>query len=199
MYTSSVDSVLYPSFRLSLNIVNCYLFSCYDTYLSMDQYLPFETKTTCWKAINSICLVWSLLLFLGEISSVTYLDLLKETREYLVYNFFTTIIWITEVGGPLLNSINRRRDVSISGDDDVEERSVLSEVRFLSSLPETFELAVALYFLIDSIHLLFKWINPELDINGNIVDIIVNIVGYSYQILKSHQEYISDLEGYTEV
>jgi hypothetical protein len=123
---------------------------------------PLRAPKT-WMWINAVCLAWSILLFIEIIFTLGPLDRLEGTRAYITYNFVTTLVWVVEVGLTVL--------------DDVKQ-SILSR-------RDLFELAVALFFLIDSMRLFLDWYKADVDVGGESLDILINFAAYVY-LLKTN-------------
>ena len=113
--------------------------------------------------INAVCLAWSILLFIEIMFTLGPLDRLEGTRAYITYNFVTTLVWVVEVGLTVL--------------DDMKQQSILSRW-------DLFELAVGLYFLIDSMRLFLDWYKADVDVGGKSLDILINFAAYVYQLSK---------------
>ena len=122
---------------------------------------PLRAPKT-WMWINAVCLAWSILLFIEIIFTLGPLDRLEGTRAYITYNFVTTLVWVVEVGLTVL--------------DDMKQ--------LILSRRDLFELAVALFFLIDSMRLFLDWYKADVDVGGKSLDILINFAAYVYQLSK---------------
>lgn len=133
--------------------------------------MDFVTTSSCsplrapktWMWINAVCLAWSILLFIEIIFTLGPLDRLEGTRAYITYNFGTTLVWVVEVGLTVL--------------DDMKQSIVLSR-------RDLFELAVALFFLIDSLRLFLDWYKADVDVGGESLDVLINFAAYVYLLSK---------------
>ena len=74
-----------------------------------------------------------------------------------------TLVWVVEVGLTVL--------------DDMKQSIVLSR-------QDLFELAVALFFLIDSLRLFLDWYKADVDVGGESLDTLINFAAYVYQLSK---------------
>lgn len=122
---------------------------------------PLRARKT-WMWINAVCLAWSILLFIEIIFTLGPLDRLEGTRAYITYNFVTTLVWVVEVGLTVL--------------DDMKQ--------LILSRRDLFELAVAVFFLIDSMRLFLDWYKADVDVGGKSLDILINFAAYVYQLSK---------------
>ena len=112
--------------------------------------------------INAVCLAWSILLFIEIIFTLGPPERLEGTRAYLTYSVGTTLVWVVEVGLTVLGM----------------EQSILSR-------RDLFELAVAVFFLIDSMRLFLDWYKADVDVGGKSLDILINFAAYVY-LLKTN-------------
>jgi hypothetical protein len=121
---------------------------------------PLRARKT-WMWINAVCLAWSILLFIEIIFTLGPPERLEGTRAYLTYSVGTTLVWVVEVGLTVLGM----------------EQSILSR-------RDLFELAVAVFFLIDSMRLFLDWYKADVDVGGKSLDILINFAAYVYQLSK---------------
>ena len=133
-------------------------------------------KTWIW--INAVCLAWSILLFIEIVLTLGLLERLEGTRAYITYNFGTTLVWVVEVGLTVL--------------DDMKQSIVLSR-------QDLFELAVALFFLIDSLRLFLDWYKADVDVGGESLDILINFTAaYVYQCRKLQESPVVGSDDYLD-
>lgn len=122
-----------------------------------------EKNPALWNAINSICFIWSFLL-LWEILGVSnnVIEHLLSEQMYLVWNFGTTVLWCTETGS-----------------------TVWYHGYSASKTSDRIQLGLAIYFLVDSIHLFYKWQNPELDVEEELFDVVIGTISFLGMLLYS--------------
>ena len=137
---------------------------------------PLRAPKT-WMWINAVCLAWSILLFIEIIFTLGPLDRLEGTRAYITYNFVTTLVWVVEVGLTVL--------------DDMKQQSILSRW-------DLFELAVGLYFLIDSMRLFLDWYKADVDVGGESLDTLINFAAYVYQLSKLQESPVVGSDDYLD-
>ena len=136
--------------------------------------------------INAVCLAWSILLLIEIIFTLGPLDRLEGTRAYITYNFGTTLVWVVEVGLTVL--------------EDVKQSIVLSR-------RDLFELAVALFFLIDSMRLFLDWYKADVDVGEESLEVLLNFAAYVYLLSKLQEspvvagsdDYLDTLEDEEDV
>ena len=145
----------------------------------------FSKNETAWLWINAICAVWSLLLVIEILWTLSPLDRLEGTRAYLSYSFGTTIIWVFEV---IVHLWNRKRHPQHAGDGEREYRHETIQLGL--------ELILALYFLLDSTKVFVKWQTSDADVGAELLDSIVGLAAYLYQFVRIRREgeQISSLE-----
>ena len=124
-----------------------------------------------WNAINAFVFLWSFLLSieLGSSNKISALERLEDVRYYLVWNFGTTLIWASEV---TLNCLAAKSSSQHSSSWPKENVQLL------------IELILALYFTGDSIYMLRKWKQQGEDLDGQLVDTVLNSLAYLYLLLK---------------
>uniref|UniRef100_A0A7S2EUL1 Uncharacterized protein n=1 Tax=Trieres chinensis TaxID=1514140 RepID=A0A7S2EUL1_TRICV len=148
-------------------------------------YSPFRARKT-WITINSMCLLWSILLILELAFTLDPLDRLEGTRVYLSYNFVTTIIWLLEVGLTLADvyATNHR-----------ESCFECLHFRTRQDVELMVELIVALYFFGGSLQVFFQWYTVDTNVSGQFVDAILNLVAYAYLLWRVMSDRSSDSDG----
>ena len=119
-----------------------------------------------WLCINFVCCLWSVLLVVSILSTMSPLNRLEGTQLYFIWNFGTTLVWCIEAG---LNGYYARQHQLSNTNSRFPWTSVL-------------EVALAIYFTADSIHLFRKWLKPDQDIEGELADTIVSTLAYAYQL-----------------
>ena len=99
-------------------------------------------------------------------------------------------MYMYQTGLLSLSDASPRREVPMGQeDDDNNIPSSSSSIGTCLSIFKDhkellFELALAIYFLVDSIHLFRKWRKTHDDIDGEILEALLNTFGYSYQLWK---------------
>jgi len=116
-----------------------------------------------WFAVNLICAAASLALLLCLLWAVDDPLAMRPVAAalYLIYSFGTTVIWCVEIGLTAWDNTATSATGSLSW-----------EIRI--------ELALAVYFLVDSLQLLYEWRLLEQDPTINLVEAIFNFAGYLY-------------------
>lgn len=132
------------------------------------KYAPTHAPVS-WLVINCALFIWSLVLVF-EIAVDSTLHPLERTQLYLLWNFGSTFCWCTEV---VLSALAHAQE------------SNKNDVPIENSWATILELALAIYFTTDSIHLFRKWKRGDKDIQGELLDSTVNMIAYCYQVLKA--------------
>lgn len=129
-------------------------------------------KYLYWTVVNVLVVLCSTNLFID----ILYAEDDRSERpgamaEYLLYNFGTSMIWVVEV--------------SLEAYEQSQQNTHLSGARkFLA------EWIVALYFVGDSLNLLFEWkIRKVTDLSENSFEALVGILFYSYLSVSTYNAY----------
>ena len=134
-----------------------------------------------WLMVNLVCLV-ATSVTLGDMLIATD-DLSERPRAaalYLVWNFGTTIIWLVEVGLSIALLQSREQERRVSWEKPVE-------------------LILAIYFTFDSLHLLWKWKVQKQDIEEELFDVSVNLLGFLFISYDTYTTYRKEsLEDYSD-
>ena len=156
-------------------------------------YAPAQAPTL-WLTLNGLCLLWSLLLFFELLYTFGPLERLEGTRAYLVYNFVTTVVWAMEVvltlyhmGLPPL-----RNDIGGSSGSSICSR-LISLFQEREGIMLALELVAAIYFLGDSAKIFWYWFKVDEDVEGEMLDVLINLVAYAYIVKKNQRD-----EEYTD-
>lgn len=112
----------------------------------------------CW--INIACCIWSILLTIEILYTVNPLYEREGSQEYLIWSFGTTAIWCVEIGCNVYEKV-------------VIEKEKIGYVNIIEGI-------LALYFLGESIDILWTWNNPEADFWGELLEAALNVAGYAY-------------------
>lgn len=141
-----------------------------------------------WIVVDSIVVVWSVLLLVELLTPFT--SRLEGEREYLVYNFGATLVWMVASGLHLLDHCIKYHGGGESSANSMERnanhpprRSQISDdeqkdVRFL-----VLEWIIAVYFLYDSTKVYRQWQQPDEDVEVALLDTVINAASYTYQVL----------------
>eukprot|EP00980_Cylindrotheca_fusiformis_P029891 scaffold24012_cov186-Cylindrotheca_fusiformis.AAC.4 len=157
------------------------------------RYSPRQARKA-WLVINSFILTWSLLLLLDLFWTKSPERRLQGTHAYLMYSFISTCIWVVEVGLHLLD-YHRLRQEQRQQDEALQHGSSSNSSRGSSVPPNPHmlfhnvyslisELIIALYFLIDSIRDFIEWGEPDSNVGAEVLDTVINIAAYLYQIVR---------------
>ena len=165
-----------------------------------------------WLIIDSIIVLWSILLLLELWDTLTPNLRLKGERAYLVYNFGTTLIWVIACDLHLLDHYIRYHSAKRRPQEGEEEEENNPETNALAHEPSQqeesessekeqqdvrfliFEWIVAVYFLYDSLDVYKKWSNPDESVKAEVVDTFINLAPYAYHVihvlLRAKDDYI---------
>lgn len=151
-----------------------------------------------WMFINSLMLLWSFLLVIEIIYSVSNLSRLDGARAYLVWNFTTTIFWVLEVG---LSIFDLQESNFVSAYTIIFHHFIYLQT--YQDVEYFVEFLIAIYYLFDSMKVFCEWYKPNSDLQGQLPDAIINCITYLYQVVKlgssrfSHSNYeeIDDYEN----
>ncbi len=141
--------------------------------MNLSAYAPPQAPIL-WTWINLICLVWSTLLLIEILFTLSPLDRLEGTRCYLVYNLGTTLVWIAEVGLTLFY---------LQGHTQIQHILRLN-LHTKEDYEAFVELVLAIIFLGESVKIFWVWSKVDEDVDAHLFDAILNIFGYCYQMVK---------------
>lgn len=132
---------------------------------------PFR-KSLIWTIVNVLVVLFSASLLVDILRAE---DDRSErplaVAEYLAYNFGCSIIWVVEV--------------SLEAYEQSKNSTYLSVVKtFLA------EWIVALYFVGDSLNLVFQWkIKEKTDLSEHMVEALAGVIFYSYLSVSTYKAY----------
>ena len=141
-----------------------------------------------WIWINTICLVWSLLLFVDIFCTLGPLKRLGHTQDYLVWSFVTTIVWVLEAG------------LNIFEMQESQDRNLFDFLYFQTAkdVGVFVEFLAAVYFLVVSANLFIVWHKAESDVGGQTLDTTISSLAYAYELFMVLQ-YPAGLDDYAEI
>mmetsp|Transcript_30815 Transcript_30815/g.45607 ORF Transcript_30815/g.45607 Transcript_30815/m.45607 type:complete len:224 (+) Transcript_30815:72-743(+) len=176
---------------------------CAGAGFFVSTYSPLKARKL-WIRINLFLLLWSCLLFIDLLFTIGPLERLEGTREYLTYNFGSTLVWVVEVGLTVLDmNMNANMDTNVHDGERVAHEgpmlSVLNRIRIMErpfdvkQLFQTWtrkdvelsaELVLAIYFLLDSTKVFVQWYKADSDVGAELFDTLLNLAAYFYQWKK---------------
>jgi hypothetical protein len=148
-----------------------------------------------WTILNLIAFTASAFLAVDLVAaSSAGMDRRGAAAFYLVWNFGTTILWISEVSYRAFEWRKAARTDESSNNLN------------LSSVALIVEWSLAILFTFDSIHVLIKWKLRKEDIDADMVEVVLNTLGYAYLSIAMFRGYsgsrakdqytpVSDTEG----
>lgn len=137
----------------------------------LKEWVPSRTPLR-WFLINQCLLFYSMIQFSIIIMTIHNTGAKPSVAaSYLIWNFGTTIIWCFEAGLELWWII---RTISISRKD-------LLSIQVLINIGE---MIIAVYYLIDSISLLYHWESRSDSIQWSLLDVGLNAGFYFYASLR---------------
>lgn len=104
---------------------------------------------------------------------------------YLVWNFGSTVLWVSEVSVESVAWMKNNNSIWTTGYDESRSRLNVSTTALIG------ELLLAIWFTIDSIRLLFKWKLKKEDIDADMVEVILTTFAYAYMSIVTSREYYS--------
>mmetsp|Transcript_75993 Transcript_75993/g.152672 ORF Transcript_75993/g.152672 Transcript_75993/m.152672 type:complete len:190 (+) Transcript_75993:171-740(+) len=142
-----------------------------------------------WIGINTICLAWSLLLFIDIFCTLRPLERLHGTQDYLVWSFGTTIVWVLEVG---LNYFEMQQSNF--------SRNLFDFLYFQTAkdVGVFVEFLAAIYFLVVSAKVFIVWHKADTDVGGQTLDTTISSLAYAYQLFMLLQ-YPAGSDDYVEI
>jgi hypothetical protein len=150
-----------------------------------------------WLAVNLVCWVASLVLLAHLLLSLLLWEVegdasLKPVAAslYLIWNFSTTVVWCVESGLKFLEQQHVLAPTS---------RPSSSSQPLGSGWALRLEVAVAIYFLADSIHLLIQWRLRDDDLEANLLEASVSSLAYLWVSVECWQLHYGRLPGFTHV
>lgn len=147
-----------------------------------------DQSPLAWTCINLFCLVWSLIL-------VFDIFLVEEDLEdrpgaaamYLVWNFGTTAVWCVEVGLQQVGYHASCHDdknhgtffINNHGDDGGGTQRTRFKL-LLDRWVRWIELGLAVFFLVDSMMLLYKWRLAHNHLEEELGEVLINVFAYLF-------------------
>ena len=120
-----------------------------------------EQSPLRWAVINAICFLASVALFIDIlIAEIDLSERLIARAGYLIWNFGTTVVWLSEVAPTIQYSY-----------------PVLKWEHCVETL-------LAVYFTVDSFHLLYKWKIKKQDIEEELWDVAINAIVYAFAFAR---------------
>jgi hypothetical protein len=139
-----------------------------------------------WLVVNLVCWVASLVLLAHLLLSLLLWEVDHDdslapfaASLYLLWNFSTTVVWCAESG---LKWLEQRVLVTTS-----LPTTTTTTTPLVSGWAQALEVVVALYFLVDSIHLLIKWRLQEDDLEANLLEASVASLAYLWVSVECWQ------------
>lgn len=124
-----------------------------------------------WLVMNVILVWFSSIILIIEIENPGENGLSLAAESYIIYNFGTTIIWCFEAGFESWWSIRTRT---------MSQKDLFTwKVFFIVA-----EVVVAVFFLVDSCVLFWKWKIVGFDIVSSSYDILANLIFYLYAMTR---------------
>lgn len=115
-----------------------------------------EQSPLRWAVINAACFLASVAVFVDVLVAETDVSERPAARaSYLIWNFGTTIVWLFEVA-----TIIHYRYPALKWEHCVE-------------------ILLAVYFTVDSIHLIYMWQIKKQDVEEELWDVAINAVVYA--------------------
>jgi hypothetical protein len=186
-----------------------------------------DQRPLAWTWINVLCLVWSLILVTDIF--LVHVDTDLEDRPgaramYLVWNFATTFVWCFEVGlkqvAAVCYHVGSRNYGGGDGGDTGRDGIMATTTSTSSTLQESrrrglelffdhwavrwIEMLLAVFFLVDSFRLLYKWRLKHGDLDAELGEAVLNVLAYLfisyeswilYQRLRRQRRRDYDLEA----
>ena len=126
-----------------------------------------------WTYVNAILCIWSVVLvYMILVTAEGVVERRFGEQLYLIWNFATTAVWCLEIG-----------------------LTVWYHYPQISTWSERIQLAVAVYFLFDSIQLFRKWLNPEKDIDEELLDVLISSFSYLWVLVETARMWVDDTGG----
>ncbi len=132
-----------------------------------------------WLIINTTLVLYSLLQLTFIIIAIRYRGERPDaTASYIIWNFSTTLAWWIEAGLEWWwchRTFNATHGTSSNWWDKYKD------VHFLAA---ELELGLALYYLVDSTHILWVWHIQGEDVLSSMYDVLLNSVFYVYAMTR---------------
>ena len=141
-----------------------------------------------WVLINAFILAWSTILFIDVVGTLnedaendekTYAEL-----QYLIWNFGTCLVWVLEVGLNIFDFIDSKEELGENENSLLQhtDHSIASTQN--ETLPLWIELSLAIYFLIDSVSIVFHLTRKEVhnSAKGMLFDVVVAVMAYLFMV-----------------
>ena len=144
-----------------------------------------------WVLINSSILAWSTILLIDVVGTLnedaendekTYTEL-----QYLIWNFGTCLVWVLEVGLNIFDFIDSKEELGENSLLQHTDRSITNTQN--ETLPLWIELSLAIYFLIDSVSIVFHLTRKEVhnSAKGMLFDVVVAVMAYLFMV---HRQFV---------
>ncbi|CAJ1938987.1 unnamed protein product [Cylindrotheca closterium] len=165
-----------------------------DSLITFLQQLTPNRARKAWIIIDATVVVWSILLLVELLTTLTPKFRLEGERAYLVYNFGATLIWMVASGLHLLDHYIKyhhhgggsESSTQAAGHETIPISSQLEsraeeqkDIRVL-----VLEWILAIYFLYASTNVYKQWQKPDEDVEVEIVDTLVNAGSYAYLVMR---------------
>ena len=132
-----------------------------------------EENPLIWCFVNLLCLLFSLETLANLLLSTQDLSERPTAKGlYLIWNFGTTLVWVTEVS----------LSVAFQRQNQQQRRQSLSWEKRI-------ELLAAIYFAWDSLHLLWKWKIKKQDLDEEIWDVCINTLVFLYAAYETYTKF----------
>jgi len=105
--------------------------------------------------------------------------------QYLIWNFGTCLVWVLEVGLNLFDFIDSKEELGENSLLQHTDRSITNNTQN-ETLPLWIELSLAIYFLIDSVGIVFHLTRKEVhnSAKGMLFDVVVAVMAYLFLVYR---------------
>ena len=147
-------------------------------------YAP-ATHPVVWCITNSVC-AFASALALADLLIATddFLERPFATALYLIWNFATTGVWLVEIGLTVVwhiwTALNEDGNRTMASDAGFW--SLVTRIPWIPRI----ELLLAVYFLLDSMRLLWKWQLQGQDVEAELVEVVINFLAYLYMCWETY-------------
>lgn len=131
-----------------------------------------------WLFINAIVLMWSVVLLIQIVLEQNSVEF-----GYLIYNFGFCFIWAVEVGLNIFDYTDAKEE---NGENSLLRQQGHSITNTSETTPLWIEFTLAVYFLIDSVGVVFHLTRNEVHhlANGMMFDVVVSMLAYLYMVYR---------------
>jgi len=129
-----------------------------------------------WIILNTVCLLSSTFIFYDILYTEGPLERRYGTQLYISWNFGTTIVWVLQTALTYWYfnyDHSNTPDITNENEDDKATTSWINRI----------QLVAAVYFLMDSLHMLYRWRKTNKHVEAEEWDVGISTVAYLFELM----------------